>query len=119
MGDKHIWSRPAFIVSYPKWAGIIVSKRGDAWTVSDTDESHSSLLGASLIECDGRDVHELARANLGGFRADWSVGAQQIQSAPWLLIDEGNPFIARPTACVFDQGGQRQRITLAWTRLAP
>ena len=28
MGDKHIWSRPTFVVNIPRWAKIIVSKRG-------------------------------------------------------------------------------------------
>ena len=96
MGDKHIWSRPTFVVNLPRWAGIIVSKRGDAWIVTDTEADQSTVLGASLISCDGEAVQDLARKNIGGFHAVWSVGAQQIQNAPWLLIDEGNPFITRP-----------------------
>jgi hypothetical protein len=117
MGDKHIWSRPTFVVNLPRWAGLIVSKRGDSWIVSDTDEPQRALLGASLAGCDGEDVQDLARKNLGGFRADWSVGAQQTQSAPWLLVDEGNPFITRSKACVFEHNGQRRTVTLDWTRI--
>jgi hypothetical protein len=30
MGDKHIWSRPTFLLNVPRWAGIIVSKRGNS-----------------------------------------------------------------------------------------
>jgi len=30
MGDKHIWDRPTFVVNTPRWAGIIVSMRGNA-----------------------------------------------------------------------------------------
>jgi hypothetical protein len=117
MGDKHIWSRPTFVVNLPRWTGIIVSKRGDAWVVTDTEGDQSALLGAALISCDGVAVQDLARKNLGGFRAVWSVGAQQIQSAPWLLIDEGNPFITRPKACAFEHGAQRQTVTLDWVRI--
>jgi hypothetical protein len=117
MGDKHIWSRPTFVVNLPRWAGIIVSKRGDAWIVSDTEGNQSALLGASLISCDGEAVQDLARKNIGGFHAVWSVGAQQIQNAPWLLIDEGNPFITRPKACVFEHNAQRQTVTLDWVRI--
>ena len=62
-------------------------------------------------------MQDLARKNLGGFRADWSVGAQQTQSAPWLLVDEGNPFITRPKACVFEHNSQRRTVTLDWTRV--
>lgn len=117
MGDKHIWSRPTFVVNLPRWAGIIVSKRGEAWIVTDTEGDQSALLGASLIDCDGEAVQDLARKNIGGFHAVWSVGAQQIQNAPWLLIDEGNPFIARPKACVFEHNAKRQTVTLDWMRI--
>jgi hypothetical protein len=117
MGDKHIWSRPTFIVNLPRWAGIIISKRGEAWMVTDTDGDRSSLLGASLISCDGEDAQEVARKNIGGFRAVWHIGAQQIQYAPWLLVDEGNPFIARPKSCVFELNAKRQTVALEWTRI--
>jgi Peptidase family S41 len=117
MGDKHIWSRPTFVVNLPRWAGIIVSKRGDAWIVTDTEPGQSTVLGASLISCDGDAVRDLARKNVGGFHAVWSIGAQQIQNAPWLLIDEGNPFIARPKACVFERDSQRETVTLDWVRI--
>jgi hypothetical protein len=117
MGDKHIWSRPTFVVNLPRWAGIIVSKRGDAWIVTDTEPGKSTVLGASLISCDGEAVQDLARKNIGGFHAVWSVGAQQIQNAPWLLIDEGNPFITRPKACVFEHNSQRETVTLDWVRI--
>jgi hypothetical protein len=117
IGDKHIWSRPTFVVNLPRWAGIIVSKRGDAWIVTDTESDQSAVLGASLISCDGEAVQDLARKNIGGFHAVWSVGAQQIQNAPWLLIDEGNPFITRPKACVFEHNSQRDTVTLDWVRI--
>jgi hypothetical protein len=117
MGDKHIWSRPTFVVNLPRWAGIIVSKRGDLWIVTDAEGDQSALLNASLISCDGEAIQELARKNLSGFHAVWSVGAQQIQSAPWLLVDEGNPFITRPNACMFERDGQRHTVTLDWVRI--
>ena len=97
------------MVNLPRWAGIIVSKRGDAWIVTDTEPGQRTVLGAALISCDGEAVQDLARKNIGGFHAVWSVGAQQIQNAPWLLIDEGNPFITRPKACVFEHNAQRGR----------
>jgi hypothetical protein len=116
MGDKHIWSRPTFVVNMPKWPGLIISKRGNAWIVSDTEPAQEAFLGASLISCDGEPVADLARGNLGEFRAVWSVGAQQVQAAPWLLVDEGNPFISRPRECEFEQRGQRQTLRLQWAR---
>ena len=40
-----------------------------------------------------------------------------MQSAPWLLIDEGNPFITRPASCLFEQAGKRQALKLDWMRI--
>ena len=117
MGDKHIWSRPTFVVNLPRWPQMLVSKRGAAWVVTDTEPSQSRLLGASLVGCDGVEVEQLARKNLGGFRAVWSIGAQQVQSAPWLFVDEGNPFITRPRLCVFDQRNQRTTVRLEWVQI--
>jgi hypothetical protein len=117
MGDKHIWDRPTFVINTPRWAGIIISKRGRSWTVSDVGEAQNALLGASLTGCDGEGVDDLARKNLGESRADWSIGAQQTQAAPWLLVDESNPFIARPKICTFEHNGRRQTVTLDWTRI--
>jgi hypothetical protein len=117
IGDKHIWSRPTFVVNLPQWTGIIVSKRANRWVVTETDEARRGLLSASLISCDGEDIQQLARRNLGGFRVVWSVGAQQIQSAPWLLVDEGNPLIARPRQCKFDKDGAQHTEMLEWMRI--
>ena len=117
MGDKHIWSRPTYNVALPLWTGLIVSLRGNSFVVSDTDDEHSTLKDATLVSCDGVSASELARTNLGDFRADWSVGAQQVQSAPWLLVDEMNPFIHRPSVCVFQHGATQEPVTLHWTRI--
>jgi Peptidase family S41 len=117
MGDKHIWSRPTFVVNTPRWPRFMVSKRGETWIVTDADPPETPLVGAVLISCDGQPVDSLARKNVGGFRANWEIGAQQAQFAPWLLVDESNPFIARPKTCVADTNGQRQTITLNWMRI--
>jgi Peptidase family S41 len=114
MGDKHIRSRPIFVMNLPRWPGFIVSKRGDDWKITDTDPSQAKLRGAQLVSCDGVPAESLARRNLAGFRGDWSVGAQQIQYAPWLFVDEGNPFIDRPKTCTLQQAGQTDEITLDW-----
>jgi len=117
VGDKHIWSRPTFVVNLPRWPQMLVSKRGDAWLVTDTEPQRAALLNASLISCDGVEVADLARKNLGGFRAVWSIGAQQVQSAPWLFVDEGNPFIERPNVCIFEQKGERRTVKLEWVQI--
>jgi len=116
LGDKHISARPLYVAARPDWAGLITARRGDRWIVVDEEASPPapSVMGAALISCDGRSPDDMARASLGTFRVDWSVGAQQIQAAPWLLVDEHNPFVSRPKTCVFDKAGARLTVTLAW-----
>src|SRR5579862_9909980 len=46
MGDKHIWSRPTFVINLPRWPRFIVSKRGDHWVVTDADPPQTPLIGA-------------------------------------------------------------------------
>ena len=117
-GDKHVWSHPVLSLAWPDWTGLIVSKQGDDWIVSDEDAlGGQSLLGAKLVSCDGKPVNAFAREVIGGFRGVWSIGAQQVQQAPWLLIDEHNPFLTRPKTCDFDSGGARKTVTLNWRRV--
>ncbi|MBW8814843.1 MAG: hypothetical protein JF588_15600 [Caulobacterales bacterium] len=115
MGDHHISSGMLLAPLRSQWPGFIVGKRGSAWMVVDEDPGPDGPLhGARLISCDGRAPDDLARESLGVFRADWRVEAQQVQAAPWLLVDEGNPFVTRPKACVLEVGGQRRDVALAW-----
>jgi len=59
-------------------------------------------------------VEEFARASLGTFKVDWNVGAQQVQTAPWLLVDEGNPFVKYPESCSFVRDGTSKPVALEW-----
>lgn len=114
--DAHIWDRPTFVTYRPEWAGIVLAKRLDRWLVVDEEVtgSDASLLGAALISCDGTAVERMAEERLGGFRVDWSVGAQQIHAAPWLLVDEHNPFLSRPNRCTFAVAGTERVVKLQW-----
>jgi len=115
VGDKHVWARPLATIAYPDWAGLITSKQGSKWIVTDEDAGEDkSLLGAQLISCDGQPVDDFARAQLGGFKAVWSVEAQQIDAAPWLFVSERNPFVTRPVQCEFMQDGAKREQKLAW-----
>jgi hypothetical protein len=51
---------------------------------------------------------------LGAFKVDWNVGAQQVQVAPWLLVDEGNPFVKYPGSCSFVRDGTKMPVALEW-----
>jgi hypothetical protein len=71
--DKHIWSRPTFVVARPEWAGILLSKRGARWIVVDEEQNAGteSTKGAELTNCDGRSPEDWAHQTLGTFRVNW------------------------------------------------
>lgn len=121
LGDKHIWSRQIVRPAVYQWTGLAIARRGDSWRVAADARGgdQPSLLNARLVSCDGRTADELAEERLGGFRAVWSVEAQRIQTAPWILIDDGNPFLQRPKACTFDIGTGETTVQLEWRGAGP
>ncbi|GAM98107.1 hypothetical protein U91I_01738 [alpha proteobacterium U9-1i] len=118
VGDKHVYSRPLVQSDAVQWAGIVIGRRGEHYVVVEHEAgSAPSLVGARLLSCDGVLVDTFARDKLGGFRAVWSIEAQRIQTAPFLLIDDGNPFVLRPDACVFERNGETMETPLSWRRI--
>ncbi len=132
MNDGHIWSRPRYaevglefagIEFRPPsihWAGLIVAKRGSEWIIAREDATvvSESLAGARLTECDGQAIDDFARETLGRYRVVWSVEAMQVLAAPWLLVDEDNPFIKRPDSCTVRTATGVAKITLNWKRVS-
>lgn len=121
MGDKHIWSNMKVRSATVDWPGFLVGRRGADWVVALVDDKKSDVPkpGARLVSCDGIAADRLAEQRLGGFRAVWSVDAQRTAAAPWLMVDDGNPFLRRPVRCRFDTGGAAREITLDWQPVEP
>ena len=119
MGDKHIWSRPLYVTDRPEWPGLIVARRGRDFVVVDESDAAEGapLKGAKLVSCDGVAADRLADERLAGFRVVRGIEAQLIQRSPWLLVEEGNPFLKRPQSCDFAQEGQVLTVPLKWRSL--
>lgn len=120
LGDQHLSFRPTLSVARPSWVGLITAWRDGHWIVVDEDlrPGRVALRGATLVGCDGRGANEVARERLGGFRADWSIPAQRGQAAPWLLVDEGNPFLEPLKRCTFRDAGGTREIAMGWQPVA-
>ena len=118
MGDGHIWSYGEFLPRTVKWAGIIVAKRGPNWVVAKDDRKITgrTLDGADILSCDGRPISQVAQRILP-FHAVMSDEAEEVLRAGWLLIDDSNPFVHPPAACVFDRRGTHLDVALHWTRI--
>lgn len=121
LGDRHIWSRPLYRTDDVNWAGLITARHGDAYVVVTDERGEAagpSLVGASLVSCDGVSAADFAAGKLGEFRGVWAIEAQRVQTAPFLLVDDGNPFVLKPSACVFARDGGETPAALNWRSIA-
>ena len=119
-GDGHIWSTALVEYRYRAWAGIILSRRGGAWVVGaqERGEGKRDLLTHRLVSCDGTAAEEWAKERIGLFRGNPEVEAQLAQSAAWLLLRDGNPYLTRPKSCIFESPhGVRDQIDLDWRQV--
>lgn len=115
LGDDHIASAPTHVPRTVRWAGVVAGLQGSHWIVAADDPklTGAELKGARIIECGGRAAEEFARDVLH-YVTGVGVQGQMSINAPWLLIDQGNPFVTPPRECTFDQGGKQTVLTLAW-----
>lgn len=120
MGDGHIWSHPLYVPNTIEWAGLMTVKRGPNWVIAseDKDVVGEDVTGARIISCGGEPVDDFARDTLGRYQRVWSVQAMRVLAAPRLLVDEGNPFVTRPSSCVVEKGGTQHAITLHWKKIS-
>lgn len=101
------------------WPSFLTRERGGRQVVAARGEGASGPpMGAVLVSCDGRPAAELLKDNVGRFRGRWELEGQREAHSWRLFIDAGNPFIARPTSCVFEQDGRTQTYRLVWTSLS-
>ena len=117
MGDGHINSAAKYSNDDFYWAGIITAKRGSKWVVATEDKSivGDDLTNSEIISCDEEPVEGVARRVLS-FRSASGSEAGQIMRGGRLLLDDGNPFLHRPSTCSFDRGGVIKTIKLNWKK---
>lgn len=82
------------------WPGFLTKRQGGYFYVTGSalDEIQD---GDRIISCNDRDIEAYAAANLGVFTKNWKWEANQIKAAPYLFLDQGNPFVERPQFCTF------------------
>lgn len=115
--DGHVWSTPLVEYNFRAWPGIVLSRRGGAWVVGaqDPNADDPDLLGHRLVSCNGTAAEEWGRERVGLFRGNPEVEAQLANNAAWLLLRDGNPYLARPENCVFESPqGLREEVELNW-----
>lgn len=100
-----------------RWPGFILGVDGEDFRIVETSSGRPPL-GALLESCDGRGAEALADEILRPYYNLWSVRGTRPRQAPFLLIDEGNPFVRRPERCIFRVGGASREAALEWAPIA-
>ncbi len=117
MGDGHISSNPQFSNDIIRWAGVIAARRGGKWFVASENKDlvGGELTGAEIVSCDGEPIADVARRVMR-FRVAAGSEAGQVIRGGRLLLDDGNPFLRRPSFCSFNHNGSIRSIKLKWQR---
>jgi hypothetical protein len=119
--DPHIALQTRLSLGSVRWPGFVVARRGDSTIVSSRDTTLGADLpapGARLVACDGVPTDQFSRDRLGVFRGTWDVASQRVRTSPFLLVDDGNPFLPPPGKCVIREGGADREIELRWRTIA-
>lgn len=121
LGDSHIGVEFTAPAATFRWPGIIVRRRGRRFEIGAKDSTVTDVQpGETLVSCDGTAVDTFAKERLGGFRTLWTVEADIVRTAFYLLLDDGNPFTRVPNRCTFrSSAGQQHEVALAWRPTTP
>ena len=123
--DKHLWVVPSDDVKRENnfWPGFAVSLNNDRFIVSDLGDLELNNVvkgklpqpGDVLIACDRTSALELFSRNVLPFYGVEGLAADNRIFAPFLMFDQGNPYIQRPTRCTFEnKSGKQYNINLNW-----
>jgi len=114
--DPHIALHTRLSLGSVRWPGFVVARLGDATVVASRDTTDASLpaAGAILVSCDGVPADQYGRTRLGVFRGTWDVASQRVRTTPFLLVDDGNPFLPPARQCVVLERGVERTIELRW-----
>lgn len=100
MGDAHIQFRPRANAPW-RWSGLLFRRESDTWRLSYQlqGEGEPGLVDARLVDCDGVPAEDVGRNWLDGYKADWTVKAQQRLKGLYLFLNDDNPFLREPERC--------------------
>lgn len=120
--DGHVGASPiADLPPLPvSWPGFLTGFDDAGRQVVMTREDRAPVpLGARLASCDGRFADRLAAENVGAFVGRWMLLSRRIAVGGQLFGDYGNPFVTRPSSCVFEIDGHERTVMLDWRPIDP
>lgn len=120
--DGHLGWNSFFQRREVRWPGFVVGHRGGRFLVTErADWSMVDLppTGAELVRCDGESPERRLTEGVMRFREGIpSVEASMVRLAPYVLVDDSNPWLPPFEACLFVADGEERTLELEWRRIA-
>jgi Peptidase family S41 len=117
--DAHIQWGPTPEAGAPTtlvaWSGFVLGARGDGYEVvyRAPDAADAPPPHARLIGCDGMSADAFARTH-DRYDGDFNLASGRYYGAVRLMLDRGNPFIARARSCDFRVGQRLTTYAINW-----
>ncbi|MBC7792801.1 MAG: hypothetical protein H7Z43_03765 [Clostridia bacterium] len=83
-------------------------------------ESRTPPIGSTLLSCDGKSAMMVAHDVLDPYFTITQLNAHRWMSAPFLFVDDHNPFVGLPRACKFrvPNDDNPREFTLEWREIS-
>jgi hypothetical protein len=99
------------------WPGFLTALRNDAHEVVFSRDPNAPPVGATLASCDGRPANAFAADFVGRSAGRWNLRSRRAAYSTTLFVDQMNPYVRRPSSCVFRVNGVEKSFELAWRDL--
>lgn len=118
--EGHLYVNPHVEKVFVLWPKIILQYKQNSFVVAVREEDKDlPPIGAKLISCDGIAVREVILERLFPYQgllphleSEWQ------RLTPFLLVDEGNPFLTPLKECAFEIDDKVINFPLAWQRIS-
>jgi len=98
------------------WPGFLIELRGrNKFVVGVASSAGEGVRqGQELVSCDGVSAEQLGELVLQPQFGQWDLPGARVRLAPSLLIDQGDPYVKRPSRCVFRADSAYRSVALNW-----
>lgn len=111
--DGHLSFWTNYEKSSVKWPGFIIAYRNGRYIVYHSEVSEIRK-GDQLTACNNKKIENLYKTNVFPYKGLPEPESKLYRLAPYLLIDQGNPFISMPLNCQFSRGGKHVSHALSY-----
>lgn len=116
--DGHLGWRPFYRRGSVRWPGFVVGRRQGRFVVTqraDWSTVELPTVGAEVLACDGEGLEDRLTGGVMHFRVGLpALESSKVRLAPYVLIDDRNPWLSVPGSCVFEMDGRESRLDLEW-----